>query len=316
MQFGYSDKTREAAASASPRSWTQHVYPAERVFADEVRANRATGNPWQPTQRDGGAEGEGARAGPVEPLPARPPSTAPASPTSSTRRCARSWAAPTSAPEVVQLHRARHRQHGSARALRHARAARSSGWSRCSTGKIRSAFAMTEPDVASSDATNIQARIERDGDHYVINGRKWWTTGAPDPRCKILIFMGKTDPDDRQQAPAAVDDPGAAGHAGREDAARPHRLRLRRRAARPRRDRRSRTCACRPPTCCWARAAASRSRRAASGPGRIHHCMRLIGVAERALELMCKRVEVARRLRQARRRAGRDARAHRRTRAS
>src|SRR5689334_22188494 len=61
-------------------------------------------------------------------------------------------------------------------------------------GRIRSAFAMTEPAVASSDATNIEARIERDGDHFVVNGRKWWTTGAPDPRCKILIFMGKSSP--------------------------------------------------------------------------------------------------------------------------
>src|SRR5690349_20048057 len=61
-------------------------------------------------------------------------------------------------------------------------------------GEIRSGFAMTEPQVASSDATNIEGRIERDGDHYIINARKWWTSGAGDPRCKVLIFMGKTDP--------------------------------------------------------------------------------------------------------------------------
>ena len=62
-------------------------------------------------------------------------------------------------------------------------------------GEIRSGFAMTEPEVASSDATNIETSIRRDGDDYVINGRKWWTSGAPDPRCRILIVMGKTDPD-------------------------------------------------------------------------------------------------------------------------
>jgi acyl-CoA dehydrogenase len=69
------------------------------------------------------------------------------------------------------------------------------GSSRCSTGSIRSAFAMTEPDVASSDATNIATRIVRDGDEYVVNGRKWWTSGAMDPRCALLILMGKTDPE-------------------------------------------------------------------------------------------------------------------------
>ena len=130
-------------------------------------------------------------------------------------------------------------------------------------GEIRSAFLMTEPAVASSDATNIETRIERDGDHYVINGRKWWSSGVGDPRCKIAIVMGKTDP--KRAAPsAAVADPGAArhaGHQGREDAAG---VRLRRRAARPRpgaageRPRAARR------TSCSARAAASRSRRAVS----------------------------------------------------
>ena len=100
-------------------------------------------------------------------------------------------------------------------------------------GEIRSAFLMTEPAVASSDATNIETCIERDGDHYVINGRKWWSSGVGDPRCKIVIVMGKTDPKaprHQQQSQIA----GAArrqGHQGREDAAG---VRLRRRAARPR----------------------------------------------------------------------------------
>ena len=81
-------------------------------------------------------------------------------------------------------------------------------------GEIRSAFAMTEPAVASSDATNIRSAIRRDGDHYVINGRKWWTSGAPDKRCKIIIVMGQTDPDGRD-AQAPVDGAGADGHARR-----------------------------------------------------------------------------------------------------
>jgi acyl-CoA dehydrogenase len=154
---------------------------------------------------------------------------------------------------------------------------------------IRSAFCMTEPDVASSDATNIRTRIERDGDHYVINGRKWWSSGAMTPSCELFIVMGRTDPDaasHRQQSMVLVprDTPGVdvrrgmhvfgyddgphGGHAeivfddvrvpvanvvgGEGDGFAIAQARL--------------------------------------GPGRIHHCMRLIGMAERAVELMCRRV--------------------------
>ncbi len=112
-------------------------------------------------------------------------------------------------------------------------------------GEIRSAFCMTEPDVASSDATNIATRIERDGDDYVINGRKWWSSGAMDPRCEILIVMGKTDPGaDRHRQQSMILVP--AGHPGRGHQARHARVRLHRRhARRPRRDRVHATCACR-----------------------------------------------------------------------
>ncbi|MGH2829740.1 MAG: acyl-CoA dehydrogenase family protein [Actinomycetota bacterium] len=153
-------------------------------------------------------------------------------------------------------------------------------------GEIRSAFAMTEPAVASSDATNIASRIDRDGDHYVINGRKWWTSGAADPRCRILVFMGVTNPDaDAHQRQSMVlvpiGEPGVnvmrtlpvfgydEGHGHCEieftDVRVPASNLL------------------------GEEGQGFRIAQSRLGPGRIHHCMRAIGMAERAFDLMCAR---------------------------
>ncbi|WP_020495838.1 acyl-CoA dehydrogenase family protein [Sciscionella marina] len=157
-------------------------------------------------------------------------------------------------------------------------------------GKIRSCFAMTEPDVASSDATNIATRIERDGEHYVLNGRKWWITGAMNPNARVFIVMGKTDPGaerHRQQSMILVprDTPGLTVERGMEvfgydDHDHGGHAQLSFTDVRVPVE-----------NLIGGEGEGFAIAQARLGPGRIHHCMRSIGVAERAIELMCARAE-------------------------
>ncbi|MFL5443629.1 MAG: acyl-CoA dehydrogenase family protein [Myxococcales bacterium] len=285
MDFALSERTRKLQA-ALEAFMAAEVYPREAEFFGEVEANRRKGNAWVPTRAIETLK-EKARAQNLWNL-FLPESEygAGLSNLEYAPLCeimGRSFLGPEtfncSAPDtgnmevLVRYGSPEHKKRWLDPLLR---------------GEIRSGFAMTEPGVASSDATNIQARIERRGDEYVVNGRKWWTSGANDPRCKILIFMGKTDPENpdrhRQQSMILVpmDTPGirVLRHLpvfGYDDAPHGHAEidfeNVRVPAS----------------NILLGEGRGFEIAQGRLGPGRIHHCMRLIGMAERALEKMCKR---------------------------
>ena len=286
MDFAYDERTEELRERLLSFMDT-HVYPAEKVFSEQVAEAAAAGRPWERppiidelkaearsrglwnlflTHHPQGAGLTNLQYAPLAEITGHSPALAPE---------ALNCAAPdTGNMELLAEFGSEEQQQAWLRPLL--------------DGEIRSAFCMTEPDVASSDATNIATRIERDGDEYVINGRKWWSSGAMDPRCKILIVMGKSDPGadrHRQQSMILVprETPGVnvkrgmhvfgytdgphGGHA--EVEFRDVRVSAANLIA--------------------GEGDGFAIAQARLGPGRIHHCMRQIGAAERALELMCRR---------------------------
>jgi len=285
MDFAYSDKVK-SLQSRLARFMDEHVYPNERRFHDEVEANRAKGNPWVPTKLIEELKPR-ARAEGLWNLFLPRSQRAP-------EGLANLEYAPLCeimgrvhwAPEVFNCSAP---DTGNMETLeRYGSEEQKKKWlDPLLAGEIRSAFLMTEPEVASSDATNIQCRIEKTGSDYVINGRKWWSSGAGDPRCKLFIVMGKTDPSAAKHAQQSMilvprDAPGVKilrplSIFGYDDAPHGHM------------DIELENVRVPASAMLLGEGRGFEIAQGRLGPGRIHHCMRLIGVAERALELMCKR---------------------------
>jgi len=284
MDFSYSPRTQELQAQVA-RFMGEHVYPNEQRYWAELQANTNAGRRWTPLalieelkpkararglwnlflpESEYGAGLTNQEYAPLAEIMGRTP-----------------WASEVfncSAPDTGNMETI----------VRYGTPEQKQQWLEpLLDGRIRSAFAMTEPEVASSDATNITARIERDGDSYVVNGRKWWTSGAGDPRCKVYVFMGKTDPEaprHSQQSMILVpaDTPGITvvrplAVFGYDEAPHGHMEVLFENVRVP------------ATNILLGEGRGFEIAQGRLGPGRIHHCMRLIGLAERALELMCRR---------------------------
>ncbi|MBN9340187.1 MAG: acyl-CoA dehydrogenase family protein [Comamonadaceae bacterium] len=290
MDFDYSPKTKELQAKLT-QFMEDHIYPAEKDYAAEMAANTAAGKRWTPLQTIEQLKPKAQAAGlwnlflPVDTAEASGYhgaglTNAEYAPLAEIMGRVL-WASEVfncSAPDTGNMETI----------ARYGSEPIKARWLRpLLDGQIRSAFAMTEPEVASSDATNIATRIERQGDHYVINGRKWWTSGANDPRCKVFITMGKTDPEapkHSQQSMIVVpaETPGitvlrALNVFGYDDAPHGHAEVLFENVKVP------------VDNILLGEGRGFEIAQGRLGPGRIHHCMRLIGQAERALEFMCKR---------------------------
>jgi acyl-CoA dehydrogenase len=286
MEFQYSD-TVKALQTRLLAFMDEHVYPNERRVHEEIAANRAAGNAWVPSQVIEELKPKARSAGLWNLfLPRSERAPGGLSNLEYAPLCEIMGRVPF-APEIFNCSAP---DTGNMEVFeRYASETLKDRWlAPLLRGEIRSAFLMTEPEVASSDATNIACRIERDGDHYVINGRKWWSSGAGDPRCKVYIVMGRSNPENpthSQQSMIVVpaDTPGikilrALPVFGYDDAPHGH-MEI---------------------TLTDVRVPAQNMllgegrgfeiAQGRLGPGRIHHCMRSIGMAERALELMCKRL--------------------------
>ena len=281
MNFDYSEKV-QALRKKLAAFLDEHIYPNEKTFFDQIRE----GDRWQPTAIVEGLKPKARAAGLWNLFLPESEYGAGLTNLEYAPLCelmGRSVMAPEvfncSAPDTGNMETI----------VRYGNAEHKERWLKpLLEGRIRSCFAMTEPEVASADATHIQSRIVRDGDSYGINGHKWWTSGAGDPRCKIAIFMGKTDPSaakHQQQSMILVpmETPGVTINRmlnvfGYDDAPHGHAEVTFKDVRVP------------ASNILLGEGRGFEIAQGRLGPGRIHHCMRLSGVAERSLEALCRRV--------------------------